>query len=190
MEYKRYNRNIYYLVEDGMAATDYVGEGRMIPGVVLKSEEGNSDLEQLIENHKGIEGGDVKLRWGKPGLLTKGSSKLLLHLEFSQPTKLIMQILFNTKIEYPVIDAIIQSRGLHFSTGEKGDRFSQKIGSGDTCTIEVPDLNFDNEWNKILTAVLKKKYRKQGVPRKQIKKSVEEHIKQLRRLTTYKKKSR
>jgi len=180
--YKNVIDNRYIVAEDGFFSNPEFGEGRLLPAVVLKSRNGENKLQELILMHRRMPPGDVVIRWGKPSNILLRRNILYLQIEFVQPVELVLQIEFHIKDQYSLIDAIIESRGLILSMGEIGQKVSMKVEAGEIISIEVPDVGFDSDWNKILNKILKKKFKKHGVSKKQLKKIVKDHISHMRQI--------
>jgi len=53
---------IYSIVEEGLMSSESIGEGRMIPALVIDIN-GNKNIEDLIKIHKSITTGDVIMTW-------------------------------------------------------------------------------------------------------------------------------
>ena len=180
--YERVIDNQYVIVEDGLLSNLEMGEGRMIPAIVIKSIRGENRLQELINVHKDTPPGDVIVNWGKPTNRLFRNDKIYLHIQFVQPVELVLQIEFKVKEHYSLIDAITQSRGLFLGLGEKGEKVSMKIQEGEMISLEVPDTGFDSKWNKMLNDNLRKKFKRQGVPKKQLKEAVKDHINHMREI--------
>lgn len=182
LKYESYYDNKYVIVEDGLLSNPKMGEGRLIPAVVLKSKNDDNGLKELILVHKETPPGDVIVNWI---LLPQGLIKrdrAFLHVKFTKPMEVEFQIEFRIRDHYSLIDAILQSRGLSIGVGEKGEKVSMKINSADMVLIEVPDTGFHDLWNKLFKETLKKKFRKQGVPKKQLNEAVQDHINHIREI--------
>jgi len=189
MTIKRINtNNIFNIVEDGIQASVFLGEGRMIPGVIINSPKNTTELINLISIHKESKTqGDVTTAWAYPlsGLLRR---KKIIYLDcnFTKPMVYQLQIKFVVDKHYSLIDGIVQSKGLHIGAGEKGNKFSSKSKKGELINIEVPDGGFEAKWNKILYSVVKKKSKKIGIPKKDLNRHIQTHISTMRELLNFK----
>lgn len=169
---------VFNLLEDGLYSSEGYGEGRLIPVVVIDFSQHKVILE-LIDHHNSIDNGDVTLRW-ITNILDKKS--LILKVNFSKPITIEFGINFNTLQSFNIIDAIIQSRGLIIQNGKKGDKPSRNF-KHTSLMIEVPNLGFDNIWEKKFHANLESYFRKKrGLSKKEAIMYTKEHIKQIREL--------
>ena len=179
MKFQRKISNKYIIVEEGMSATHTLGEGRMIPGVVLQNKQKDNILKSIIEVHKQIQAGDVVVSWGTDIKNKLFKREIFLNVRFENPIKHEFQIVFNVMEDFSIINAIILSRGLLFGIGFKGDKFSNVLTSGRACIIEVPNTGFDKIWSGILKTTLRKNYKKKGFRGSKLKNAVSDHIKAL-----------
>lgn len=182
MKFERFKDNRYFIVEDGLLSHYELGEGRMIPGLIVNSKYGDSDLEELIEHHKESLSGDMTVHWGLPLKSILKKNRLYLHIKFIQPMEVKFQVEFNVNEHYSLIESIIISRSLHLGVGKKGDKVSKVAASGNLIVIEVPDTGFDLKWEKKLQETVRKNIKKQGIPKKQLKEETAKHIKEMRKI--------
>lgn len=185
MKFETFRDNIYHIVEDGLIARVELGEGRMIPGLVVMSKHKDNDLEELIEHHKQSKSGDMIVHWGLPIKNLLNKKRVYLNVKFLLPMEVKFQIVFNVKEHYSLIESIIQSRGLYLGVGRKGDKVSKKAHEGDLIVIEVPDTGFDSKWKKMLHDAVSKNIKKQGIPKEHLKKATEEHIERMREVLKF-----
>ena len=97
-------------------------------------------------------------------------------------------------IEFPlverhaVVDAIIQARSFYLQAGKSGDKIStlfldkSKQKTNGCILIEVPNMDFDDSWNKLLLDTLKHKYRKLGASKSNALPLAKEQIKKTREI--------
>jgi len=186
MTKKEFIDNTYTIVEDGMLATQDLGEGRFVPGVVIKSKYDDKSVRDLMRIHKRTKSGDATTIWARPDKFSfKQNDTWWLIIKFTNPMNIEFMIEFSIKKHFPLIDSIVQSKGVYFSVGEEGDKFSAKLRDGDLILVEVPRREFNTQWNSILRKYLTKKYRKMGVKKKGVNQVVSDHIKTMRSLTSF-----
>lgn len=167
----------YKIVADGGMAHPLIGEGRMIPAVVIDVET-NVGINELIRLHlEGTQPGDTKLHWFLPNTFFSPKS-VFLSLEFSRPMEVSFGIEFELSRHSNLIDGIIHSRAFYLISGKVGDKVSKQIGNG--ILVEVPNMSFDKRWNELFKIALKKKYKLRGASKKEANKYVDEHIKSIR----------
>lgn len=159
---KKISASVYNINEEGLFANRDYADGRLIPAIVISSE--NDDyIKEIIKLHSTISLGDIMVQWGGTLRSLFDSDKWILHLTFSNPANYVFCIIFSLKEHYSIIDAIFQSRGLRISYGHKGDKVSQV---NNNIIIEVPDTGIDSKWEKTLTKIVKDKVRKAKIPKK------------------------
>lgn len=177
MKLLRQNLRTFSYAEEGLLSADDVGEGRMIPVIVLDVED-NQDIIDLIKSHYSIVSGDVTMTWIQDFFNRKD---LIFKMSFSKPMQIEFGIRFNIAKDLTLIDAIIQSKGLYLQTGKKGDKVSKKL-KDDKILVEVPDLGIKEFWNKLMQKTLIEKYRKKGFSKKESKEVAIQHINSIREL--------
>jgi hypothetical protein len=185
MKLKTINHNTYFVQENGLISTPTLGEGRMIPALVV-SKENDKSLKELINIHLDTPPGDVIVQWSSPFAQYFKPKIWHLHIAFSQPMDYKFEIEFNLENDYSLIDAIHISRALYLSYGEKGEKVSQKKDG--MILVEIPDTHTDILWNKTLNDILKRKFKKIGIPKKEMKKEIRNHISDMRKLLLLRKK--
>ena len=172
MKIKSLKCPIFHIIEEGLIADFEFAEGRLIPAVVLKNNNGDKSLEDFIKIHQDTPPGDAKSTWTKPLNIFERGKYWDLHLDFSKPQEFEMVIRFNLLKEYRIIDAIIISRGLYLSYGEKGDKISQMKNG--FIVIEIPNSGADEIWEKEMKDIVSKKIRKRF--KQKTKKEIEELV--------------
>lgn len=166
----------FSLVEEGLISHESVGEGRMIPAIVLDVEN-NEDIIDLLKVHESINSGDVIMNWVQDFFDRKD---FILKLSFTKPMEIEFGLRFNIAEDFILIDAIIQSKGLYLRTGKKGEKISQK--SDGMILIEVPDMGVKGIWNEMILKALTKKYKAKGYSKKESKEIAKEHIASIREM--------
>lgn len=166
----------FSVVGNGGLSDPFRGEGRIYPVLILDVGE-HTEVKELFKLHKETPPGDTKLVWGRPNSFFKPKS-VFLSLEFLKPMKVSFGIEFDIKSQYSLVDGILQQRGVILVSGKNEDKISGLINQ--SIIVEVPHLDFDNPWNKMLQDTLNDKYRKMGASRKDAKLFIQEHIKSMR----------
>ena len=174
MKFKKIDYDIYEIIANGAMSAPFIGEGRLIPGLVVDT--GTDDnLRELIEYHQDTPPGDTVLLWSKKALNNK---RLVLNIEFSKPMELQFGIGFDVHQHYSLIDGIIQSRGFYLQAGRPGDKFSNLDIS--KILLEVPNLGFDQQWESLLVDTIRRQYRRDGLSRKDANLATQQHVKSMR----------
>jgi hypothetical protein len=177
MKMRLQNLRTFSYAEEGMLSADDVGEGRMIPVIVLDVEN-NQDVIDLIKSHYSIVSGDVTLTWSQDFFNRK---ELILKMSFTKPMKVEFGIRFIIATDVTIIDGIIQSKGVYLQTGKKGDKVSKKLND-EKILIEVPEMGIKEFWNNLLQKTLIVKYKKLGLSKKESKGAALQHIQSIREL--------
>ena len=175
MMIKKISAPIYNINEEGLFANRNYADGRLIPSIVISSEE-DDYIKEIIKLHSNTSMGDVKVQWG--GTLFN-SDRWILNIRFYKPIDYNFSIAFSLKNHYSIIDAIFQSRGLRIAYGHKGEKVSQVSNH---IIIEIPDTGIDSKWEKTLVKIVKSKMRKLKIPRKELNKVTLEQINKMREI--------
>lgn len=178
MMIKKISAPIYNINEEGLFANRDYADGRLIPSIVISSEE-DDYIKEIIKLHSNISFGDVVVQWGGTLSSLFGTDKWILNIKFCKPIDYNFNIAFSLKNHYSIIDAIFQSRGLRISYGQQGEKVSQ---INNLIIIEVPDTGIDSKWEKTLVKIIKGKMRKLKIPRKKLDKATQEQIKKMREI--------
>ena len=164
------------IVADAAIATRNLGEGRLIPLVILDTAE-RPDIEELIRIHEYITPGDVEIQWAK---LKNSEGTVELILSFKRPSELIVVIDFDIVKQGILVDQILTSKGLYIQAGRDGDRFKTKPDAK-KIIIEIPDTGFLKTWDQLFHSNIVKDMRKNGLGRQQAKNAATMFINELRK---------
>jgi len=168
----------YFFIADGMLSIPKLGEGRLIPCVILEKSIAR-EVYNLCQAHINSEPGDVTTTWARPFSLLKPTN-LILKIEFKKPIQATFGIVFNIFNHFALIDAIVQSQALRIEAGNIGDKISQ-LKNADIL-IEVQRTNFAGVWEKHLLHTLKERYKKKGIKKNKLEHLAKEHIKSMREI--------
>lgn len=188
MKLKINSSPLYTVAEEGLISNFDLAEGRMMPAVVLKNNNEDKTVENLVKIHLDTPPGDVTVTWGSPLNPFIKNKYWELFLQFSKPVECEFSIRFDLEKEHRIIDAIIHSRGLYLSYGDVGDKVSQMKNGA--ILIEVPNTGIDSEWNKKIRDVLikKRKNKLKNKSKKEIAKLAEYEIDEFRKILNFSKK--
>lgn len=170
---------IYTIQEEGLVANRDYADGRFIPAIVVNSKTDNY-LKEIVELHNSIPTGDIEIQW--EGIMESyfNIDKWILNIKFFNPTKYEMNIIFSLEEHYFIIDTILRSRGLLISYVSKGDKVSS---IEKRISLEIPNTGIESKWEKVLKKVIRKIYKKHKIPKSDLNKCVEDHIKAMREFT-------
>jgi hypothetical protein len=169
------------IVADGAIAHLGVGEGRLIPLVILDTSS-RPDLEEYIRVHQYVGAGDVKCQWGQ---LIGHDNTVALALSFSRPAELVAILEFDLQRNHGVlVEQVLGSKALYIQAGREGDRLKHDVNLPKVI-LEAPDTGFGKKfWDKIYSQYTTAKMRERGLNRADAKRAAKESIKELRKLGT------
>jgi hypothetical protein len=167
------------IVADGAIAHPSVGEGRLIPLVILDTSS-RPDLEEYIRVHQYVGAGDVKCQWGQ---LIGHDNTVVLVLSFSRPADLVVIVEFDLQKNHGVlVEQALGTKALYIQAGREGDRLKHDLNLPKVI-LEVPDTGFGEKfWDKIYCRYTTAKMRERGLNRADAKRAAKESIEELRKL--------
>lgn len=166
------------IVSDGAIATPDVGDGRLIPVLIIDCDS-RRDLYDMVMAHQDTPPGDVTVTWGRK-LLSKKS--VYLFLEFKKPAITEAFIEFDIAKYGGTADLIINARAFYFQPKDSGARVMEGLDKP-KILIEVPYEAKLNDWDSILNSHLVKRFRKQGATKKEALEAAKAHLERLRRMS-------
>lgn len=168
------------IVADAGIATVAVGDGRMIPLVILDTSD-RPDIDDMVLAHKHIQGqGDVRSGWAKPDtFFDAGIVKLVL--TFEKPSHCVIILAFDIGTHGGLVDQLVSSQGLYIQPGRPGDRLRTTFDNP-RVLIEVPSREFQSEWNIMFRRATRKRFQKDGMSRADAKRATELMISEWRGL--------
>jgi hypothetical protein len=168
------------IVSDAAIATVPVGDGRMIPLVIIDTS-GRPDIDDLVLAHKHMDGqGDVRTRWGRPNAFFD-TDVVSLILMFDKPSHCVIVLTFELGRYGGFVDQIVLSQGLYIQPGRPGDRLRTTFYNA-RILAEVPSREFQSEWDKMLRKATRKRFQRDGMSRAEAKLATESMIREWRDL--------
>lgn len=161
--------NTVQIVSDGAIATGPIGEGRLIPVVVVDCGE-HRPLVELVQLHEHTPPGDVSSLWAKK-LFDK--KHIFLRLEFQRPVVTDVTLQFSLEKHLALVDGIMKSRGLYLQPSEFASRVSRGMEKP-KILVEVPSTF--PAWDALQLELVAKQFRRNGASRKDAKVLAREHI--------------
>lgn len=168
------------IVADGAIATVALGEGRLIPLLILDTSK-RPDIEDMVKAHKYLPPGDVKSLWGR---IPKSESPVSLILQFQRPSEVLIILEFNITNQGLLIEQILKAKALYLQPGRPGDRPSITMDKP-KIIVEVPDSGFQKEWKKIWLKELTKMFRTKGLRRVEAKLAAETAIHEIQTISNF-----
>jgi hypothetical protein len=165
------------IVWDAAIATRGLGEGKLIPLVIVDTTE-RPDFEELVRAHTYLSPGDATLSWAQ---LDAYKGDVALIIDFMRPAELTVIINFNVARQGVLIDQILRGRGLYIQPGRLGDRLLTTMDSP-RILVEVGNLGFEAEWANIFLKAIVTHFRTKGLNRRQAKEAAQGFIEEWRRI--------
>ena len=164
------------LVGDGAVASFGVGDGRMIPVLIVDCTN-KAELLDIIHAHSESHTGDVVTSWGWPRWR---SDRVYLIIKFTKPSELEVGIIFNLKEHSAVVQGILQVNAIYLQPSESGMNVADGLMEP-KIIVEIPDTDFLPRWNKIYRKHLIKDYKKDGLSNRQAKEASSLHMERMRK---------
>ena len=160
---------IFSVIGDGAMASVNLGEGRIIPVLIINPND-NHSLIELLKAHETAPPGDVHLRWAITKNFTSISSiirptEIQLVLEFTNPVSIKFGIRFLVETQFILVNGILLSRGFYLQLGDKYSKASDL--ESEKILVEVPFMEFDKIWYKLLLKHFRITFINKGYSRKQ-----------------------
>lgn len=168
------------IVGDGAIATTIIGEGRMIPVVIIDTSE-RSDIEDLVKAHELQQPGDTQCSWSR---LSRSKRRIALVLAFERPSDNLLILEFDVARQGILIEFILTAKALYIQPGRKGDTLSSALDGG-RILVEVPDIGFREAWQEIWHRELEKHFRKAGLGRSDAREAARTEVSRLRELSGF-----
>lgn len=168
------------IIDDGIIASQSVGEGRMIPVVIMDCSE-MVELRDLIYAHEEIMPGDVECSWAT---LLRDKSKVILLLKFTKPANLEVSLQFSIEKQSSIVDGILIANGLYLQPSESGLKVSEGLQKK-KILVEIPEIGFSLKWEELYTEMLIKKFKKSGFSKSNATESAEKYKMKMRLLWSY-----
>lgn len=162
------------IVWDAAIAAGVIGDGRLIPLVILDTSD-RPDVAELIRVHQHLTPGDAACQWGQ---LEGSKGKMALLLTFSRPAETILILEFDIVRQGVLVDQILIAKALYVQSGKEGDRFVTTMDAP-KILVEVPHTGFEKEWDRIFERRISKEFRGQ-LNRQEAKNAAREFIRSLR----------
>lgn len=167
------------LIRDGAIANPNIGDGRLIPVLILDCSNHPVFLN-LVRLHQATPPGDVISRWGY-GRFNKRFVEL--NLKFLKPVELEVNIRFDLRTQPAIADSIVQARSVYLQPSEYGDRVIDGIDKP-KIIIEIPPQTKLPNWDSMLLKEIEIKMKNDGMNKKTAKDAAKQHLKIIRDFTS------
>jgi hypothetical protein len=173
------------IVADAAIATNWMGDGRLIPLVIIDTTE-RFDLEEFIRIHQYVGPGDVVVQWAT---LQDSTGRVALKLTFKKPMEISAILAFDPVKQGILVDQAIHSRGLYIQAGREGDRYI-KNPDAPKVIVEIPDTGFMEVWDEFFFRAVVQHMRQQGLSRREARQAAHSYIMDLRKFGSFRMKAR
>lgn len=171
-------RQIVPIVGDGAIAHPDIGEGRLIPVLIVNCEN-HTALHDLILIHDDTPPGDVVVRWGQRVFDKK---HIYLTLDFARPVATSVSLCFDIAKQGGLVDWIINTRGVYLQPSASGMKVLEGIDQP-KIIVEIPPGTTLPGWESIYRNSVIRNYRKNGCTRAEAKEATAQHLARLRELS-------
>jgi hypothetical protein len=171
-------KDALHIVADGAIAHPGVGEGRLIPLVIVDSSS-RPDLEEFIRVHQYVGAGDVTSQWGQ---IIGHDKSISLILSFLRPAELVAIIEFDLQRNHGIlVEQTLATKALYIQSGREGDRLKHDVNLPKVI-LEVPEGGFAPIWEKIFRRYTTAQMRERGLNRADAKRVAKQAIEEMRKL--------
>jgi len=146
--------------QPGLLATVKVGDGRLIPLVIIDTSD-RPDIEELVRVHEHFSHGDVIMQWGR---LTNDKRKVALFLTFKRLQEVFLAIENELPKQGILVDQILAAKALYVQPSREGDRLPT-TPEIQRLLIEVTDAGFAAVWDAVFRSSSESEFKRRGVPR-------------------------
>ena len=164
------------IVGDGAIGHPDIGDGRLLPVLILDCSEHKPLYDAILaQDREGAPPGDVTTAWSW-GRFSK--KQVGLHFDFERPVETSARVLFDVSTQGPLIDWIINARGVYLQPLSSGKSVSQGL-SNPKMLVEVTPASTFPGWKGMFRRSVEKQYRKSGLTRAEAKEATDQHLKRM-----------
>lgn len=171
-------RHLVPIIGDGAIADPDIGEGRLIPVLIVDCES-HPALYDLILIHADTPPGDVVVRWGRRILDKKN---VYLTLDFARPVATSASLCFDVEKQGGLVDWIIKTRGVYLQPSASGTKVLEGLEQP-KIVVEIPPETTLPGWESIYRNSVIRTYRKSGCTRAEAREAAAQHLARLRELS-------
>jgi hypothetical protein len=158
------------IINDAAIATPSIGEGRLIPLVIIDTAE-RPDIVEYVRVHQHLPPGDLTMQWGR--LKTSPESKLALFLQLLRPAELLVILEFDTPRHGGLVDQILAARALYLQPGRDGDWLANTFDAP-RVLLDILEVGFDEIWAVMRHKHLVGEFRRRGLSRSDAKRAAKD----------------
>ena len=147
------------IVGDGLIGTGGVGHGRMLPVLILDTRE-RPDIIEYVKLHQSSAPGDARFQWAR---FPDRPDSVCLIVSVERPMELRALIEFDlNRSQGVLVDQILDVKAACIQCGAPGDRLKDTLDRP-RIVLEVPDLGYGSEWEKLYLKHLVNRLRANGM---------------------------
>lgn len=166
------------LIRDGAIASSDIGDGRIIPVLILDCSNHPAFLN-MVHIHQNTPPGDVVSRWGYSPF---NKRFVVLKLNFIKPVELEVGIRFDLRTQPAIADSIVQAKSVYLQPSESGGRVIDGMDKP-KIIIEVPPQTKLPKWDSMLLEQIAKRMKRDGIGRKSAKNAAKQYLARIRDIT-------
>jgi hypothetical protein len=171
-------RHLVPIVGDGAIGNPNIGEGRLIPVLILDCKN-HPALHDLILIHADTPPGDAVVRWGRRMFDKK---HVYLTLDFARPVATTASFCFDVSKQGGLVDWIINTRAVYLQPSASGAKVIEGLDQP-KIVVEIPPETTLPGWEDIYRNSVSKTYRENGCTRAEAKEATDQHLARLRELS-------
>ena len=158
------------IVSDAMMATVAMGEGRMIPVLILDTTS-RHDIDTMVLAHSEFGPGDATSIWPSDRFWFGAPSGRLV-LRMTGPSECVVIVEFDVERQGILVSQILYAQGVYIQPGRPGDRLATTLNKP-RVLVEVPrNREFRHRWERLFAKANFKRLRKKGLSRAEAKYAV------------------
>lgn len=162
--------NLTPVLNIGAIGDPRVNDGRLLPYLTVDCSR-NTQLERLIEVHgETTVPGDVTCAWGRQRFNKRSA---FLSLSFERPVNAEAHLEFPISRRGYAVEWIIEVKGLYLQSAKYGRGTGEGFGKP-AVLVEVPGSATFPAWKKMYQSSLVRKFRREGVARRDIESKIRE----------------
>lgn len=166
------------IISDAAMATRVLGEGRLIPVLIVDASE-RPDVRELLSLQEYLLEGDAESQWGQS---LKNKADVMLMIRFLRPTELTMLIDFEIPRQAGLVDMILKARALYLQLGAEGDRLGNTAGEK---KLRIEIVGTFPQWEDMMFQRVFQDFRGRGLSRPEAKRAAKEFVIEWRKFTGF-----
>ena len=168
------------IVGDAAISNSGVGHGRLIPLIILDTSN-RPDIDEVIKAQQFVPNGEFKFHWG---YLPNREHHFTLFINFIHPIERALIIEFDVSKHGVIVEQAFQSSAIYIQAGRIGDRVINDFDRP-RMLVMLEATGAKNDWDRIYFSTLVKKFRDDGLRKKDARQSAEAFLKLIREVGSF-----